>query len=232
MEGLSVQLSSDPAVPLAALVGQQLTLQVAADGGADNTEVRSHTLTIGTEPLVTVRTRTDAPVAEEGGLLGVQVQLESASACALTGLALRGGLEGLDALVDSARLDGAPVAARLGEDGTLWVEGLALEPGSSHLLTFSARPRLYGKPALRASVELNGVDVTVPPETEEPAPGTCGCSEGGEGASAAAGLLALAALLRRRGAAGRRAAERPRVPCVAPRARAAPRHGRGATGRS
>ncbi|HSP79583.1 MAG TPA: MYXO-CTERM sorting domain-containing protein, partial [Myxococcaceae bacterium] len=183
---------------LDALVGQSVVLRVTASDGPGNEATREHRIPITTEPFIQVRRRAELPAAADTSLVGVSVELLNPTACGVKDVRFEERLDGLTYVPGSARFDGTPVEAGW-EDGTLSVEGLALEGHGSGRLTYVARPHLLGERHMRGEALLRGVPVSraSAPGTEVPVSG-CGCSGAGGPGSALLALGALLASLRRR----------------------------------
>lgn len=190
---------------LNALIGQTLRIRVQAEGGPGNVDSEEVGLTIVPEPrFVGVRHRSDTPIAPEGRVMGIAVELTNASDCGLTGVDFEEMLDGLAFVPGSARVGGQPVEA-VAEGGVLRVSGIELPARATVVLTYSARPPLLGSPRPSGTAYLRGV----PLSTENAGFGGgvragsgCGCSGSTGGLGSALALVALCVL---RGRSKRRA---------------------------
>ena len=179
--------------PLEALVGRTVKLRATADSGFGPPVTREHTLSIGVDPFVKVRRRTETPAASETGLVGVSVELLNETACAVDGVVHTEVLRGLSYVGGSARFNGVDLEdtdAWTSETGTLTLKGLRLEGGGKGMLTYVARPHLVGERSMEGTVSLNDTRVSLPENDGGPPESSCGCS----GASSGPLLMALGAL--------------------------------------
>ncbi|MBF5044221.1 hypothetical protein FGE12_17620 [Aggregicoccus sp. 17bor-14] len=179
---------------LDALLGETLVLQVSADAGSGNAASQVQSLTLSAEPFVALRHRTERPLTVEGETVGVFVDLDNPTACALSDVRVEEQLEGLDYVPGSARFEGAPVDAQV-QDGRLVVTGLPLAAGARATLGFSVRTRLLGEGRVKGEAFRRSVRISEA-AAPSPEPQSCGCGGAPAGASAVS-LLALAGLLRR-----------------------------------
>ncbi|HZI11630.1 MAG TPA: MYXO-CTERM sorting domain-containing protein [Myxococcus sp.] len=198
LSGESVTVATEESAPLEELVGQSVTVRVTARTEEGASSAREHVLPITTEPFVDIRHDLESPTGSEKSLVGVVVELSNTTGCEVGNLRYVERPEGLEPIPGTVKLDGQPLAETPVEGG-FSVEGVRLAAQATGRLTYVARPRLLTSPRFSGEVFLNQVPVsgTIPP----PSSSGCGCSGGGSGA-AVFGLLALARLLRRRGARG------------------------------
>ncbi|SEU28846.1 hypothetical protein [Stigmatella erecta] len=176
-----------------ALIGSEVELNVRADTPGGQT--RRQKVTIAAAPFVEVHRVSESRSGSETSLFGVAVALRNTTACGVSEVKHEERLEGLDYVEGSARLDGAPVEA-VWEEGTLTVNGLALEGGATRTLTYVVRPHLLGQMAFSGGSSLRDIPISLEPEEDAEASGF-GCEGTGPGI-AALGLAAGVLVLRRR----------------------------------
>ncbi|MCE9673482.1 hypothetical protein LY474_37315 [Myxococcus stipitatus] len=194
MEGASVSVVTQD-TGLQTLVGQSVTLRVTADAGQGNQATAVHTVPILAEPFVDVSHATEAPAGSDTGMVGVVVELRNTTGCDVTGLRYVEGIEGMEVVPGSVKLDGHALVEVGAPDG-FTVEGVALPARGTGQLTYVARSRLLAPPRFTGQVFLNGVPVSGP-LAPGPKSSGCGCSGGGPGTALVA-LGTLLGLLRRR----------------------------------
>ncbi|HEX5748102.1 MAG TPA: hypothetical protein VFZ09_17820 [Archangium sp.] len=182
---------------LDSLVGRSVVMRVTASVGPDNEASQQLTVPITVEPFVKVRRRTELPAASETGLVGVSVDLSNTTSCGVTGVSYVERLEGLTYVEGSAKFDGQPLEATW-ESGALTATGLPLAGGSTHTLTYVARPHLVGERRMEGEARLGGELISIREPTGPSVPDSgCGCSGSGPGPMLFA-LGALVAAVRRR----------------------------------
>ena len=173
------------------LIGQSLTLAVAADAGNGTSDQAQTTVTIGAEPFVSVShsgtTPTDPDLPRT-----VEVAIDNPTGCDLPATTLIERLGGLQYVEGSATLDGQPVPATVSGDA-LRVDGIPVEASGHHVLRFSARPSILGDATLAEELTYRDVPVSQVGAITGGAPGSVGC--GCDSAADAGGVTALLSVL-------------------------------------
>ncbi|MCY1032207.1 hypothetical protein OV207_12120 [Corallococcus sp. BB11-1] len=181
---------------LESLVGEFVTVSVAATGEGASGATREHQLRIGARPFVSVERRSEAGPGSSSSQVGVVVSLRNETACGVSAVRYEEVPTGADILPGSVRLNGQVVTPTPLEGGGFAVEPVPLAAGATATLTYVIRPAFLGTPTFTGTASLRGVVVShgdVPP----PSTSGCGCSGSGSGVTAF-GLGALAWLARRR----------------------------------
>ena len=177
------------------LVGQTVEMRVTAATGVGLDKTLDYSLPITAAPFVKVTHRAEQPAASDTGFVGVAVDLENTTACAVDEVSYTEQLEGLSYVEGSVRFNGQEVAAEW-KDGTLRLGGLPLAAQGRGTLTYLTRPHLVGERRMRGEAQLRGVTISLSDIPEGPVDSGCGCTSASSGPL----LLALGAL----GAAARR----------------------------
>ncbi|WP_147448981.1 hypothetical protein [Corallococcus terminator] len=181
---------------LESLVGEFVTVNVAATGEGASAATREHSVRIGARPFVSLERRAETGPGSDSSQVGVSVFLHNDTGCGVSAIRYEEIPSGAEVVLDSVRLNGQPVIATALEGGGFAVEPVPLEGGATAALTYVIRPAFLGEPTFSGTATLRGIVVS---RTEAPPPSTsgCGCSGSGSGVTAF-GLGALAWMARRR----------------------------------
>ncbi|RKH14138.1 hypothetical protein D7X74_20615 [Corallococcus sp. CA047B] len=193
--GDSVTLATKDA-QLESLVGEFVTLRVAATGEGASGATREHSVQIGARPFVSLGRNSETGPGSDSSQVGVSVSLRNDTACGVSSVRYEEFPSGAEVVLDSVRLNGQPVTPTVLEGGGFAVEPVPLDANTTATLTYVIRPAFLGTPTFSGIAKLRGVVVSQP-EAPPPSTSGCGCSGGGSGVTAF-GLGALAWLARRR----------------------------------
>ncbi|NOK18016.1 hypothetical protein [Corallococcus carmarthensis] len=181
---------------LESLVGELVTLDVAAVGEGASGAARQHVVRIGARPFVTVERHTETGSGLNSGQVGVTVTLRNDTACDVSSIRYAESVTGAQVVPESMTLNGRPVSPVDASEQHFAVEPVPLPAGKTATLTYVVRTGLLAPPKFSGTATLREVTVS---RAEPPPPSMsgCGCSGGGSGVTAF-GLGALAWAARRR----------------------------------
>jgi hypothetical protein len=163
------------------LIGQSVTLAIDADAGNGTTDQATTTIPIGAEPFVSVTHET--PSSSDPDLpRTVSVSIDNPTGCDLPTTSLIEQLGGGQFVEGSAKLDGQPVTASV-SGGALRIDGIPIEAGGHHMLSFDTRPSILGVQTPGGELTYRDVPVSQAAVNtgQVPANVGCGCHSASEG---------------------------------------------------
>lgn len=204
LAGPPVGLSSDggavfvstSASDLDSLLGNTVRLGAAINAGPGNTGFGAVSVVLvpaGDE--VTVTHSANPPLAHEGELVQVAIELKGTTTCPMSNVTYVENTGGLSYVPGSARLDGTPFDPADGGNGLLTFAGIRVAFDAGTRVTYSARTPLFTSARPSGQAFVQGYPVSPATGLSTPALG-CSC-QGGVGPLGGLGLLAW--ILRRRG---------------------------------
>lgn len=156
-------------------VGEQVTVEWAADAGPGNIDVARRSLELAVQPFLEVSVKSRPPLRREEEAVAIDVILENTTSCAVDGLTVVLPLRGGSPRLDSVLIDGVSASARSTDDGVV-IEGVSVPASGLATISLSARPRLLSSISVAPLASLRGYVVSLEAPGGSPATG-CGCSQ-------------------------------------------------------
>lgn len=178
------------------LVGLDLGFTAVASAGTKQTPPASlSTHIVPSGRFVTARVDTDAPIAQEGGVVAIIGTLENTSSCAVENATWVVTLQGLSAFGEVANVAGVRKAATVNGD-EVTVGGIALPPGERVQIVVASRVGLLSRPSAQGQVFLGGEAISERAGLGDGVAETgCGCAGGGSSGLAGLALLLMVRLM-------------------------------------